>query len=453
MLVGDIYTMGNDSKILSSGKRFCLIFIPLVIITSAVLCGFLRQKLDKQRTDILSSERRNAGLLLRTATNSLQTVLVDLVHLTAQPTLYQMLEHDQPVYSRQLADTFLTFCRERGLYDQVRFIDETGMERVRVNFGQGQPYIVDDENLQDKAGRYYFTDTFKLEPSSVYVSPFDLNIEQGIIEQPLKPMIRFGIPIEDIKGNKRGIVVLNYLGANLIDDLEQTPGASVGFNMLLNVDGYWLKGSDPEDEWGFMYKDRKDRTLAKRDPLSWKRIQAGESGQFISKQGVYTFSTVYPLPKCREGSTGSTKALKPGESKGLYYHHCWKLVSFISLKEWRQQTKPIIVMWLSLFMIFLTALGLGTWQLASSITHRKLAGAERALAVLRMKEAMEEIKILSGFLPICSNCKKIRDDKGYWNQIETYIDEHSEAKFSHGVCPDCVKELYPDLLDEDELPE
>jgi hypothetical protein len=61
------------------------------------------------------------------------------------------------------------------------------------------------------------------------------------------------------------------------------------------------------------------------------------------------------------------------------------------------------------------------------------------------EKALQEIKILSGFLPICSSCKKIRDDKGYWNQIEVYIRDHSEAEFSHGICPDCAKKLYSDL--------
>ncbi len=61
--------------------------------------------------------------------------------------------------------------------------------------------------------------------------------------------------------------------------------------------------------------------------------------------------------------------------------------------------------------------------------------------------AQNEIKTLKGFLPICSSCKKIRDDKGYWNQIESYIREHSEAEFTHGICPECFKKLYPDFVD------
>ena len=62
-----------------------------------------------------------------------------------------------------------------------------------------------------------------------------------------------------------------------------------------------------------------------------------------------------------------------------------------------------------------------------------------------LQQALDEIKTLKGILPICANCKKIRDDEGYWNQIEGYIREHSQADFSHGICPDCAKKLYPEL--------
>ncbi len=63
----------------------------------------------------------------------------------------------------------------------------------------------------------------------------------------------------------------------------------------------------------------------------------------------------------------------------------------------------------------------------------------------RLQQALDEVKQLQGILPICSNCKKIRDDNGNWHQIETYIRKHSEAQFSHGLCRECAKELYPDL--------
>jgi len=66
----------------------------------------------------------------------------------------------------------------------------------------------------------------------------------------------------------------------------------------------------------------------------------------------------------------------------------------------------------------------------------------------QLNEALEKVRTLRGLLPICSNCKKIRDDKGYWSEVEVYVRDHSDARFSHGICPDCVKELYPDMYDK-----
>jgi len=64
----------------------------------------------------------------------------------------------------------------------------------------------------------------------------------------------------------------------------------------------------------------------------------------------------------------------------------------------------------------------------------------------RLRNALERVKVLSGLVPICAHCKKIRDDKGFWTQLEVFIAQHSDAVFSHGVCPDCMRQFYPDLL-------
>ncbi len=90
---------------------------------------------------------------------------------------------------------------------------------------------------------------------------------------------------------------------------------------------------------------------------------------------------------------------------------------------------------------FLVGIGL-------DITERKQIENEKENLIEKLHDALSQVKQLSGFLPICASCKKIRDDNGYWNQIESYIKEHSEAEFSHSICPDCAKKLYPDLVDE-----
>jgi glucose-6-phosphate-specific signal transduction histidine kinase len=66
----------------------------------------------------------------------------------------------------------------------------------------------------------------------------------------------------------------------------------------------------------------------------------------------------------------------------------------------------------------------------------------------KLQKALSEVKTLSGLIPICASCKKIRDDKGYWGAVESYISEHSDASFTHGICPDCMKRLYPEYYEQ-----
>lgn len=106
--------------------------------------------------------------------------------------------------------------------------------------------------------------------------------------------------------------------------------------------------------------------------------------------------------------------------------------------------KPTIVeMWkvvfnrgIALFAVWVTAI-LG-------ITRKKIE-QQRDMIHRERDKAIREVRILRGFLPICSSCKKIRDDRGYWTQIEGYIKEHSEAEFTHSICPECAEKLYPDF--------
>ena len=86
----------------------------------------------------------------------------------------------------------------------------------------------------------------------------------------------------------------------------------------------------------------------------------------------------------------------------------------------------------------------GSFGTITDITERKEAEKELQKKMKELRQAMDQIKTLRGILPICMNCKKIRDDQGYWNQVEIYVRKHTEADFSHGLCPDCMKILYPE---------
>ncbi len=118
------------------------------------------------------------------------------------------------------------------------------------------------------------------------------------------------------------------------------------------------------------------------------------------------------------------------------------LVGFLYSPDGGKMWQVVFNRMLALFAIWVTAfITLG----------RKVISEKREKAVLDRERALADVKILRGFLPICASCKKIRDDKGYWSQIELYIRDHSEADFSHGICPDCSRKLYPELHAEDDV--
>jgi len=83
-------------------------------------------------------------------------------------------------------------------------------------------------------------------------------------------------------------------------------------------------------------------------------------------------------------------------------------------------------------------------KLSLEIDERKQAEEKLEEVILTLNDALSKVKLLSGLLPICSSCKKIRNDEGYWEQMELYVKNHSEAEFSHGICPDCAQKMYPE---------
>lgn len=144
------------------------------------------------------------------------------------------------------------------------------------------------------------------------------------------------------------------------------------------------------------------------------------------------------------------RILKSGEKSPEAYRELWQTLA--EGKEWRgefhNKRKNGELYWESASISPIRdAAGHITHYVAvkEDITARKQTEAERDQLIQDLRQALAKVKSLSGLLPICAGCKKIRDDKGYWSQVESYVQAHSEATFTHGLCPDCIQRLYPEL--------
>ena len=281
----------------SMARRFLLIFLPLLLVLTITGSLHFYADYEKARVARESSESLNVELARRMMVADIDAVITDLLFLgryvESQSTAHLHME----AYLHRLGEVFQHFAQQKRLYDQVRMLDASGYEIVRINFNDGNPQIIQTARLQDKSQRYYFQEAFKLDSGQVYISPLDLNVEDGKVQKPYKPMMRFATPVFDQAGNRQGIVVLNYFGERLINHFLLAASNIADHIELLNEDGYWLSSQNPEDAWGFMFEN--GLRYADRYPIEWKYLQEYNTDQIYTNRGLFTFATLSPTSAVR----------------------------------------------------------------------------------------------------------------------------------------------------------
>jgi C4-dicarboxylate-specific signal transduction histidine kinase len=356
----------------SAVTSFLILFLLSALLSSGVFWFLYHQDLQKQQMAFKLKERSELNTQKEVIGSYFQAIAIDVLIVSRTHPLRLMLDNNEPHYRESLSKAFLWFSKIKKIYDQVRLLNEQGMEILRVNFYGGAPRVVPRAQLQSKRDRYYFKDAFQLDEGEVFVSPFDLNIERGKLEIPIKPMIRFATPVFDSSGKKRGIVLLNYLGTDLLKALDAAADHMLGEVMLLNSEGYYLQSPNRDDEWGFMYANRKNQTIARTHPKVWHKISGAESGQFAHAGGIYSFTTIRPISEAQISSTGSAMPYSPSAKRVEGAQYYWKLVSYIPPGLLRFGDNPrlrsILLMYAA--MLALCAIGSGVVAYAGSRRRR-----------------------------------------------------------------------------------
>jgi PAS domain S-box-containing protein len=299
--------------------QFFVFILPLlvVLIVAAVIHYQIHIQLAHQK--IQRNDALNIELMKKTIASVLDNIVSDLLFLAEHNEISGNFDHNSLSSRINIIDEFVVFAKNKKLYDQIRYIDNNGKEVVRINFNSGVPIAVPNKLLQEKKERYYFNETIKLNKREIYWSPFDLNIENGVIERPVKPTIRIGTPVFNRSGEKTGIFLLNYFGENLINELFLAGANISGEMMLLNDQGYWLIGPHPKQEWGFMFNN--NYAFSTTYSHEWDKIYAATQGQFYSANGLFTFTTTFP----QSGKINSGQQSDKEPAMGF-----WKITSRVS---------------------------------------------------------------------------------------------------------------------------
>ncbi len=365
---------GSESRgsALSSGflYRFMVYAMGFLLVLSLISGLFYMQKMDGEEEQIAIEQKINLVIHANNVSYNLKQLGYALLFLVDQVHLHKPF--DDPEGRKIFADDMISFLQTTELFDQLRLIDIHGMELERANYNNGHPFLTPTDELRNKGKRYYVQKTLKLDVNEVYISPLDLNIETGKVEIPYKPTIRFGMAIFNAKGQKKGVLMLNFLADHMLANLKNGDGDFPGHIMLLNHEGYWMYGVDPARQWGFMFEARQKESMAQRSSADWQRITESDSGDFENHGKFYAFATIYPfrdmaeIPMIRLASNSS--------------HYFWKLVSGVpqaAIANRSQTVRNTILIWSGAIAFFLIVVA---WMLAKSDVRR--LDSERRLRYL-----------------------------------------------------------------------
>ena len=315
--------------------------------------------------------RHRLDVATQLISRELDRVRADAFFLADQRSTRRFMQEDEQ-NQRTIEDEFANFVRRKKVYDQIRLLDLSGKEMIRINYANGQATRVKRSELQDKSDRYYVREARSLHVGDVFVSELDLNLEHGQIEKPLKPVVRFVTPVTNQEDATQGYLVLNYLGARMLRDLDNT--TLPGFAILLRPDGHYLRSPDPRDDWGWLLSH--DRTFVNQFPDEWSRMKELEECQ-LTAQGAFAVSRVM---------LGSTINERLAESPTFQGRDFIFVVSYLPRNQVFAESNRLLVKLLLLAGCAFVPLAIFSRYWAQATVSRNIQAGRIAASETRLRE-------------------------------------------------------------------
>ncbi|MCG7986718.1 MAG: hypothetical protein JAY80_05060 [Candidatus Thiodiazotropha lotti] len=265
----------------------------MLVFANLVLWVGYRLSVDNMKEVWRDLTDLSADSTLYTLEQRRNDLRADVKLLASNPDLIRaILYYDELVLNRIAADWEL-FVSEKRLYDHIRLIDLSGKERLRVDLTSHGASRVSTDQLQNKSHRYYIQQGMAMDAGAIYASPIDLNVEQGKVEIPYKPMVRLVTPL-DVDGEIKALLVVNALVSHIFGDLQRHASLVHGGLLLLDESGNYLHGFSSHQEWQFMFPESSSETRQFNEnyPDVWAMMQRTPSGQINRPEGIFSYRTV-----------------------------------------------------------------------------------------------------------------------------------------------------------------
>ncbi|MBU2711486.1 hybrid sensor histidine kinase/response regulator [Zooshikella harenae] len=365
-------------------KHFLILFLPVSFLLLGIAYFFYQVQAEQIYGQLRLTSQASVDAGRATISRNFDLITGDLLFLAKEKELSKLLNNKTPLSLKNIKQQWISFSYVKQVYDQIRWIDETGMEQARINYNSGKSFAVSTQQLQNKASRYYFTETHKLKKDEIYISTLDLNVEQGKVELPRKPTIRIATPLINEGGERRGIIVLNF---NSTDMLEQLRIVNRNHLWLTNKKGHWLLGPTHKDEWGFMF-EKPELSVAHRYPEAWADISTKESGAFETSEGYWVYHTVYPLHTIKVSQQNSQDQYEPTPLQLHKLKYSWYLIHFTPNNQYLPQLEVKASQTIAMTMLLLVILFMGTLRL-TRLQQKEATALKEAANALELQRKTE----------------------------------------------------------------
>ncbi|MBC3900266.1 EAL domain-containing protein [Acetobacterium malicum] len=279
-------------------KNFVMIFVPGLLIV-AVLAGiFININIDNGKNIIKIRQLNNSEIVSFNVNSIFEDIKSDGNIILSSSEIKAYVANAAEVNNQnELKRIFSNMMTNKKIYDSIRFVGIDGYEKVRVNDADnGTTIAVTDSELEDKGNQTYFAEGMKLNPGEIYISPMDLSMTGDEIEMPIKPLMRLVLPVFNDQNERQGILVLNYLAKNMLDQIENYSKSNMDMKiLLLNNEGYYLLSENSNKEFSFVYGDQQGGSFSQENPEIWQAILNNGSGYFDDGKDLYFYAPLYPL--------------------------------------------------------------------------------------------------------------------------------------------------------------
>ena len=383
-------TLGPAAQQTPFLRDFLRVWLPTVALASLLLLIVYQQEEKHQIQAIEVRHQAQIDEAFAILRNRLAASVRDIRHLTSTQDLEAYvqahLQHqaNEPQLRARLAEgwrRFMATCP--NLYDQIRYLDRDGREIIRINKRDNASVIVPSEELQQKFDRYYVREARELPGDTIYLSRLDLNIERGVVEYPIKPMLRLVTPPLAGRLNDGGMVVLNFLTQPILERLRGATDRNPLW--MLDAQGYWLLGDTPDQEWGFVLSERKSQQLGIVHPALQAELDASPPSETLVHRtvggGVFSYARYNP--------SAYTAALLPGVKLHDGPNSYWTLARWTPAEQFAEQMQPYLVRLWTMWGLVVVLISLGSGHTAWANQRRARALAAQHAATVTLERFIE----------------------------------------------------------------